>query len=342
MIVADVNRAWFRSLDRLDQVLGAAGTARCYAVISKLAELGGAHVAIPSSRRRHSRCRHVLADPRLRTGAARGSGHHARGQRHRHARRAATAAAAEVQGRRVRERQGDDGRQGDRADAAGRQGGGHGARALLADDHRGPGQVHDRPRRRQDRARRREGQDEARRADRDPHPERDRRRARDGGGGGDRGSGGGGVPRVPARGRGGCPPFCTVPTSTPTPTGLTNAFVTIDRNVTLPDAAAAAQLNLPVLAQDNLATISGTVNWGNLTPVAPAPPENGPYGRIIGVIVNQASGNTTPMLDGQGTLNLLSGNGLLEVSNSTLNANGPPVHVPGTIPQQARPPGGAT
>src|SRR2546425_721025 len=41
----------------------------------------------------------------------------------------------------------------------------------------------------------------------------------------------------------------------PPPSGLTNAFVTIDRNVTLPDA---------LFNQDNLATISGTVNWGNL------------------------------------------------------------------------------
>src|SRR3989454_3360486 len=111
-----------------------------------------------------------------------------------------------------------------------------------------------------------------------------------------------------------------VPSPSPSPSsGLTNAFVTIDRNVTLPDA---------LFNQDNLATISGTVNWGNL---AAAPPENGPYGRINGATVGQVAGNTAPMVDVQGTLNLLSGNGLLEVLNATVNGNGPLVRVSGTI-----------
>ena len=115
----------------------------------------------------------------------------------------------------------------------------------------------------------------------------------------------------------------------PPPSGLTNAFVTIDRNVTLPDA---------LFNQDNLATISGTVNWGNL---AAAPPENGPYGRINGATVGQVAGNTAPMVDVQGTLNLLSGNGLLEVLNATVNGNGPLVRVSGTITQTTPPTGSA-
>jgi len=139
-------------------------------------------------------------------------------------------------------------------------------------------------------------------------------------------------PTNPNTNTGGCPPFCTVPTPPPPPppsTGLTNAFVTIDRNVTLPDA---------LFNQDNLATISGTVNWGNL---AAAPPENGPYGRINRATVGQAAGNNAPMVDVQGTLNLLSGNGLLEVLNATVNGNGPLVSVSGTITQTTPPTGSA-
>src|SRR2546427_12856637 len=122
----------------------------------------------------------------------------------------------------------------------------------------------------------------------------------------------------------------TAPVPSPSPpSGLTNAFVTIDRNVTLPDA---------LFNQDNLATISGTVNWGNL---AAAPPENGPYGRINGATVGQAAGNIAPIVDVQGTLNLLRGNGLLEALTATVNGNGRLGTRSGTATQTTPPTGSA-